>query len=115
MIWDIHFGDGTTIRAKHEKFHCACIIAQAQRIQYGETHEQQLAVLRGTLVQKPESGIGVDLGPGRDVSAVIVRIPDESTMYTFDKSEKKALCEVLNDALKSAGPVKILITKGDEL
>lgn len=52
MIWDIHFGDGTTIRAKHEKFHCACIIAQAQRIQYGETHEQELAVLRGTLVEK---------------------------------------------------------------
>ena len=51
MTWDIHFGDGTTIRAKHEKFHCACIIAQAQRIQYGETHEQQLAVLRGTLIK----------------------------------------------------------------
>ena len=51
MIWDIHFGDGTTIRAKHEKFHCACIIAQAQRIQYGETHEEQLAVLRGTLIK----------------------------------------------------------------
>jgi len=52
MIWDIHFGDGTVIRAKHEKFHCACIIAQCQRIQYGETKEEQLAVLRGTLIEK---------------------------------------------------------------
>ena len=52
MIWDIHFGDGTTIRATHEKFHCACIIAQCQRIQYGETHDEQLAVLRGILIKK---------------------------------------------------------------
>lgn len=47
MIWDIHFADGTVIRAKHEKFQCACIIAQCQRVQYGETHDMELAVLRG--------------------------------------------------------------------
>ncbi len=51
MIWDIEFGDGTTIRAKHEKFHCACIIAQVQRVQFNETTEEQLAVLRGTLIK----------------------------------------------------------------
>jgi hypothetical protein len=56
MIFDIHFGDGTTIRAEGKTFHCACIIAQAQRVMYDETKEDQLAVLRGTLVQKPETG-----------------------------------------------------------
>jgi hypothetical protein len=51
MIWDVHFGDGTTIRANHEKFHCACIIAQAQRVMYDETNEEQLAVIRGTMIK----------------------------------------------------------------
>jgi hypothetical protein len=52
MTWDIHFGDGMTIRVKHEKEQCASIIAQAKRIQYGETHEQQLAVLRVTSIKQ---------------------------------------------------------------
>jgi hypothetical protein len=52
MIWYIHFADGTTIRAKHEQFHCACIIAQVQRVHFNETHTEQLAVLRGTLIKK---------------------------------------------------------------
>jgi hypothetical protein len=47
MIFDIEFGDGITIRVKGETFHAACIIAQAQRVMYGEIHEQQLAVLKG--------------------------------------------------------------------
>jgi len=51
MIWDIEFADGTTIRAKHDSFHCACIIAQCQRVQFNETHQEQLAVLRGTLIK----------------------------------------------------------------
>lgn len=56
MIWDIHFGDGTTIRATGKTFHCACIIAQAERVMFDETNEEQLAIVRGTLVEKPETG-----------------------------------------------------------
>ena len=48
MSWDIHFGDGTIIRSNHERFSCASIIAQYNRIMCGETNDRQLAVLRGT-------------------------------------------------------------------
>jgi len=122
MIWDINFGDGTTIRAKGETFHCACIVAQAQRVMFGETHEQELAVVRGTPVEKsgtgnlkPESTMHVDPGKSRDETAIEVRCPDESTAWTFDKSETASLFSVIHQAIKSKGPVRILIKKGDEL
>jgi acetoin utilization deacetylase AcuC-like enzyme len=51
MTFDVHFGDGTTVRAEGKTFHCACIIAQAQRVMYDETHEEQLAVIRGTMIK----------------------------------------------------------------
>jgi hypothetical protein len=64
MVYDIHFGDGTTIRATGKTFHCACIIAQAQRVMYDETNEEQLAVVRGTLVEKAETSRPADAAVG---------------------------------------------------
>ncbi|MGE4489138.1 MAG: hypothetical protein AB7E95_06310 [Kiritimatiellales bacterium] len=151
MKWDIKFGDGTVLRVRGEEFRCASIVAQAQRIAYGETHEQQLAVVEGMPV-KPESKIlrpvwpkshlvkeatiarnprpidadrapgavtrpiwGMDLGDGIDKTVIVLRIPDDGVTWRFDKSEKKELCDVLNDALSSPGPVEVLIRKGDAL
>jgi hypothetical protein len=52
MTWDIHFGDGTIVRSEGKTFHCACIVAQCKRIAYGETHDEQLAVVGGIRVDE---------------------------------------------------------------
>ncbi len=77
MIWDIHFADGTTLRVKHEKFQCACIIAQCQRVQYGETHDMELAVLRGT----PRSAAASTEPSPRDAAADVVPSPEQEPNY----------------------------------
>jgi len=118
MTWDILFADGMTVRVKHDVFHCACIIAQAQRVMRGDIGERWITVLRGTAVEALHRGQKVEathrsLIAGAD--KITIRIPDESLTLTLDRSEHTELCNVLSRAIKSPGSMTIVIKKGDEL